>query len=200
MTGLRERKKQRTRRALVTAALRSFQEKGFEETTIAEIAAGAEVSARTFFSYFASKEDVIFYDGPERMRYVLGLVAGRRPGEPVAELLVRVIRASLEWAVDPGNFDLAEAAARMELMLTVPSLQARALHVLFEQQLQLAEAVERAYEGELGALEAAAMVGSLVGAVKLTAVMSLTRGDSQEQVWEAITAAAEISMRGLSNV
>ncbi|MFI6707382.1 TetR/AcrR family transcriptional regulator [Nonomuraea sp. NPDC050478] len=200
MTGLRERKKQRTRRALVTAALRSFQEKGFEETTIAEIAAGAEVSARTFFSYFASKEDVIFYDGPERMRYVLDLVAGRRPGEPVAELLVRVIRASLEWAVDPGNFDLAEAAARMELMLTVPSLQARALHVLFEQQLQLAEAVERAYEGELGALEAAAMVGSLVGAVKLTAVMSLTRGDSQEQVWEAITAAAEISMRGLSNV
>ncbi|MEV4834067.1 TetR/AcrR family transcriptional regulator [Nonomuraea sp. NPDC049486] len=200
MTGLRERKKQRTRRALVTAALRSFQEKGFEETTIAEIAAGAEVSARTFFSYFASKEDVIFYDGPERMRYVLDLVAGRRPGEPVAELLVRVIRASLEWAVDPGNFDLAEAAARMELMLTVPSLQARALHVLFEQQLQLAEAVERAYEGELGALEAAAMVGSLVGAVKLTAVMSLTRGDSQERVWEAITAAAEISMRGLSNV
>ncbi|GAA4517066.1 TetR/AcrR family transcriptional regulator [Nonomuraea ferruginea] len=200
MTGLRERKKQRTRRALVTAALRSFQEKGFEETTIAEIAAGAEVSARTFFSYFASKEDVIFYDGPERMRYVLDLVAGRRPGEPVAELLVRVIRASLKWAVDPGNFDLAEAAARMELMLTVPSLQARALHVLFEQQLQLAEAVERAYEGELGALEAAAMVGSLVGAVKLTAVMSLTRGDSQERVWEAITAAAEISMRGLSNV
>lgn len=200
MTGLRERKKQRTRRALVTAALRSFQEKGFEETTIAEIAAGAEVSARTFFSYFASKEDVIFYDGPERMRHVLDLVAGRRPGEPVADLLVRVIRASLEWAVDPGNFDLAEAAARMELMLTVPSLQARALHVLFEQQLQLAEAVERAYEGELGALEAAAMVGSLVGAVKLTAVMSLTRGDSQERVWEAITAAAEISMRGLSNV
>ncbi|MFD2353470.1 TetR/AcrR family transcriptional regulator [Nonomuraea ferruginea] len=200
MTGLRERKKQRTRRALVTAALRSFQEKGFEETTIAEIAAGAEVSARTFFSYFASKEDVIFYDGPERMRYVLDLVAGRQPGEPVAELLVRVIRASLKWAVDPGNFDLAEAAARMELMLTVPSLQARALHVLFEQQLQLAEAVERAYEGELGALEAAAMVGSLVGAVKLTAVMSLTRGDSQERVWEAITAAAEISMRGLSNV
>ncbi|MFG1944619.1 TetR/AcrR family transcriptional regulator [Nonomuraea sp. NPDC048826] len=196
MSGLRERKKQRTHRALVNAALRSFKEKGYEETTIAEIAAAADVSARTFFSYFASKEDVIFHDYPERMRHVLDLMAGRRPGEPVTDLLLRTMRASLEQAADPDVFDMEEAAARMELMLTVPALQARALHLLFEQQLRLAKTLEQAYAGELDAVEAAAVVGSLVGAVKLAAMVSITRGDPREQVWEAITAAAEISLYG----
>ncbi|MGI5270732.1 TetR/AcrR family transcriptional regulator [Nonomuraea sp. CA-218870] len=197
MTGLRERKKQRTRRALVNAALRSFKEKGYEETTIAEIAAEADVSARTFFSYFASKEDVIFHDGPERMRRARELVAGRRPGEPVADLLLRVTRASLEAAAGPEEFDLEEATARLELMLTVPALQARGLHLLFEQQLQLAEALERAYPGELDTVEAAAVVGSLIGAIKLAAMVSLTRGDPRERMREAVRTAAEIALHGL---
>jgi AcrR family transcriptional regulator len=77
-TGLRERKKRETRDALTCAALELFVERGYDETTLAEIADAAGVSTRTIFAYFPSKEDILF-STIEVMRDALARALAERP-------------------------------------------------------------------------------------------------------------------------
>jgi AcrR family transcriptional regulator len=77
-TGLRERKKRETRDALTRAALELFAERGYDETTLAEIAEAAGVSTRTIFAYFPSKEDILF-STIEAMRDALACALAERP-------------------------------------------------------------------------------------------------------------------------
>ena len=77
-TGLRERKKQQTREAIVQAAHQLFVERGYQPTTLPEIAAAAGVSTRTIFAYFPSKEDILF-DDITQLKNALGHVLAERP-------------------------------------------------------------------------------------------------------------------------
>ncbi|MFF3441553.1 TetR/AcrR family transcriptional regulator [Streptosporangium sp. NPDC002721] len=194
--GLRERKKLRTRHALIAAALKLFMEKGYEQTTVSEIAAAADVSTRTFFSYFASKEEVIFHNSRDGIERVLGVIAEARPGDRAIDVLTRAVASGftmlalderLQSEVGPVNY----------LVMTVPSLRARGLLLLFESQRELAEALHRACPEELSLVEASAFVGAVVGGGKLAAFVSMGNGASPEEMLEAGRQAIEYALSAL---
>lgn len=198
--GLRERKKQRTRQTLIETALRLFEEKGYEETTIAEIAATTDVSTRTFFSYFASKEDVVYFDNQARLDTAMSVIADRRPGETVIDLLLRVARHTLAATTESDDLAMELASARFRLIMSTPALRARGLQLLFDTQLQLAEALHRTYAGELDLTEAAAAIGALVGASKLAAISAAGCGGTPDQIREAAARGVDLAVHGLGSL
>src|SRR2546430_9735547 len=97
--GLRERKKQRTRETISRAAHRLFAERGYHATTLPDIAEAADVSTRTIFAYFASKEDILFSDFP-LMKDALGQALAERPeGEEALETVRKFILVRSESVV-----------------------------------------------------------------------------------------------------
>jgi AcrR family transcriptional regulator len=99
--GLRERKKQRTREQIIEAAMGLFAERGYHATTIADIATAAEVAPRTFFSYFPSKEAVVFYNVDRDLDGLAGTLRNRLPGETAFDALRRWIDAMFDdWMAE----------------------------------------------------------------------------------------------------
>ena len=127
--GLRERKKQRTRQLLSETARRLFSERGFEQVSIAEIAAAAEVSEQTVFNYFPSKEDLV-YSGLERFEdQLLSAIRERPVGQTV-------LAAFAEFVLEPRGLLAAEddAAAR-ELVAVTRMIAASPALLAREQQI-----------------------------------------------------------------
>src|SRR5437868_3739140 len=92
--GLRERKKQRTRESIARAAHELFVERGYHATTLPEIAEAADVSTRTIFAYFPSKEDILF-DDLEQMKDALAHALAERPqGKDALETVREFILSS----------------------------------------------------------------------------------------------------------
>jgi AcrR family transcriptional regulator len=134
----RERKKQETRHALEQAALRLFAERGYEQTTVEDIAEAADVAVRTFFRYFSSKQDVLFgdvvTDRVGRLRSELG-------SRPATENPLESIAAVMDL-LDPLGADAEEQIlSRMELMRHQPSLTTRYLDLINEMRLAVVEFV-----------------------------------------------------------
>lgn len=127
--GRRERKKLETRTALEAAALRLFAERGYEQTTVDDIAEAADVAVRTFFRYFQSKQHVLFGD------VALGIAARLRTAlreRPAKETPVEAVRAAL------GAMELDDAEQqrqvldRLRLLQRLPELGGT-YHLLFQQ-------------------------------------------------------------------
>lgn len=120
--GLRERKKLRTRAQLADAALRLFAERGFDEVTIEDIAAEVEVSPRTFFRYFASKEEALFGDVDATLEAIRDELA-RRPSGETDVTAIREAVLSVAQGYGDGS---ASTLERASVIMRTPSLLAHA--------------------------------------------------------------------------
>ena len=119
---LRERRRIRTRRTIQAHALRLFADKGFQATTIEEIAAAAEMAPRTFFRYFPTKEEVVFWS--EYPPKLAESVARRPDDEPALEALHHGIVDGLAaiWDQDEERERMLE---RLRLAFRTPALHPR---------------------------------------------------------------------------
>jgi AcrR family transcriptional regulator len=117
--GLRERKRQQTRERLTRVAMALFLERGFEATTLDDIAAAADISRRSFFHYFASKEDVVFAWHEEITAALIAAVAARPRDESMLSAAENAISA-MARQIEPN-----EAIAMARLKRDNPALQAR---------------------------------------------------------------------------
>lgn len=122
-TGLRERKKAKTRDALVRSALRQFRDRGFDQVTVDDIAEDCEVSPRTFFRYFASKDEVLFGDVDGARERLLVSFAEQPPEASVLEAL----RAAVLTVVDEYEHERDLKLLRHQVLRTTPALQSRAI-------------------------------------------------------------------------
>src|SRR5262249_38897153 len=159
---LRDRKRERTRRALIDAAATLFERKGYDETTVAEIAAAADIGTRTFFSYFASKEDILFPGSDTRTQITIQAIAGHDPAEGPVDVLVRALETVADTDADMVS---PMAMVRMRLFRTVPAVRGKALQVQMASQQQIARELHAAFPGELDRVGAAALAGAFTGAV-----------------------------------
>lgn len=162
-SGLRERKKARTRAAIQHEALRLFRLKGYDCTTMEEIAEAAEVSPSTLFRYFPSKEALVFTDEYDP------LIIEACRSQPVDLAPVQAVRRGLRSVLEAvSEQELADMRDRAELGLSVPDLRAAMLDQLAQAIQQLTAVVaeragRQADDFAIGTL-AGAMLGVMIAA------------------------------------
>ncbi|MFF9409508.1 TetR family transcriptional regulator [Streptomyces anandii] len=169
--GLRERKKDATRRRLRACAARLFAERGFTETTVADIAACADVSTRTFFRYYDSKEDLLLPDGVELFAAVERALAQRPADEPPLDAVHHALLAAAEPFRNTSLTVLTHPLDGTEQLIAARLIQAFAE---FEERLTRL-VLDRLPEGTPDAdLHAAVVAGAALGTVR--AVLRTQRG------------------------
>jgi AcrR family transcriptional regulator len=179
MTGLRERKKTATRRAIQEHALRLFLAKGYDATTVEEIAAAAGVSHMTFFRYFPTKHAVVENDD-----YDAALAEGIR-ARPADEPPLTAIRNALVGALRamPAT-ELSTVLVRARLILGVPALRARQVESQRTTRELLAAAIaERG--GASSPFERQVLAAAALGAFAV-ALEAWAEGDGNEHLADLV--------------
>jgi AcrR family transcriptional regulator len=186
--GLRESKKARTRLAISDVATRLFAEHGFEHVTLAQIARAADVSVKTVFNYFASKEDLFFDRAEELLEGLVATIRERPAGQTVLgalhELLTenRVPFRGAGWRSlrDPAGYEGFRAFVATEQ--ASPALRARRLVIAEGWTARLAAVMA----GELGLPEDDSRAAAL--AAMFVAVLALRERVMSRSMLEGVSA------------
>lgn len=160
MAGLRERKKEKTRRTIQEEALKLFAAQGYEATTIDQIAEAAEISPSTFFRYFATKEDVVLQDDYDPL--LIQMFVEQPPELSPIAALRKTMHEIFERLYDE---DKAELLQRSKLQLFTPALRARLMATQMTTLNAVAQALAQRTGRDEDDLEVQAFAGAVIGAL-----------------------------------
>jgi AcrR family transcriptional regulator len=180
--GLRERKKQRTREAIVDAALRLFEERGFDHTTIADIAEAADIAPRTFFGYFPSKEDVVFADFPQ----TLETLGERLRGRPDEETAIEAIRAWIGGLLEERGLIEERERCRKRVIGESQALAAHNRALMGQVEELLAEQIARDLGDRPDDVRPRMIASSVIGALTALDGKGRDEGESPPTKEEAL--------------
>jgi AcrR family transcriptional regulator len=194
--GLRERKKAKTRAAIQQEAMRLFLERGYDGTTVEDIAEAAEVSPSTFFRYFPTKEDVVLRDDYDDLMLEVFLA------QPPELAPLQAARAALHSigavadALSPEERELERA--RMAMTFTVPEVRARWISELVRAFRTFAEGVAARAGRPADDIRVRTFVGAVLG-VMLVAMEPMVEDPAREwtDFLPAIDEALEYLEQGL---
>ncbi|MBL1100336.1 TetR/AcrR family transcriptional regulator [Streptomyces coffeae] len=185
-TGLRERKKQRMYRTISETAISLFLQRGFDEVSVADVAAAAEVSKPTLFRYFASKEDLALHRFADHEDEAARVVRDRAERESPLEALRRHFLAGLERH-DPvtGLNDDADVLAFHRLLYGTPSLVARLFAYIGRSEDALARALAEAEPAEGGPddITARLAAGQIIAVQRILAQENWRRIEAGAPAW-----------------
>ncbi|MFI5777338.1 TetR family transcriptional regulator [Nocardia sp. NPDC051570] len=157
--GLRERKKERTRRTIRTEAMRLFQRQGYGETTVEQIAEAADISPSTFFRYFPSKEQVVLADDMDPV-----MIRAIEAQPPELLPLAAFRNAMRETFALMDSEDSAFEQDRMKLIWNEPELRGVIAQETERNVVMVSEIVARRVGRDPDDVEVRAFSGALIGA------------------------------------
>jgi AcrR family transcriptional regulator len=162
-TGLRERKKQRTRELLTETARKLFAERGFERVSIAEIARAADVAEATVFNYFPTKEDLVYSGFEAFEEQLLEAIRNRPAGQSVVEAFGEFILEPRGFLGEADEKRAAELVAVTRMIEASPALRAREQQVLARYTDALAELIAAETSASPADLRPYAAANALIG-------------------------------------
>lgn len=184
--GLRERKKQRTRAAIQKEALRLFLAKGFDDTTIEDIAEAVEVSPSTFFNYFPSKEAVVFEDELDP------LILAAFEAQPAETPPIHALRTAMRTVFSRLTREQEQVMRqRMELLASTPGLRSAMLDQFAELVDQIGDVLASRAGRRPNDFALHNIAGAVLG-VLMSVMIALAETPSRDMVQLADSALAHL--------
>lgn len=196
-TGLRELKRRRTHEAISAAAISLFLRRGFNEVSVAEVAAVAEVSKPTLFKYFATKEDLVLHRIADHQGEAARVVRERGPGEtPLAALHRHFLNGLQRHDPVTGLNDDPEVLGYHRMVFSIPTLTARLFHHMAKDEEALAEALAESTDR----LTSRLIAGQVLAAQRVLARENWLRLSEGSTVTEIESAAVEAADRAFASL
>jgi AcrR family transcriptional regulator len=189
--GLRERKKAQSRLAISNLATKMFIERGFDDVTVAEVAAAADVSVATIFNYFETKEELFFDRDGEIIEAQRRVIVERKAGESITSVLHREFLAAIDAALPDL---MADGAGFLRTIEGSSALRARVRLGFEKAEAALAETIAKetgAVAGDPTPQMVAAMIVAIQRRLLESASAAALRGDAVAPTKRRIREACE---------